>query len=222
MTIFAITLFVLLTFPIISFFIVRGTKNKPQIRKRIIRTLVCLHFISIFGLITHISTTSLEIDWILLMSIYLTLCILLWLGVFFNNIVIRILSILFMVCTFGSGYIFGTIGILGLGLIVYEYEPKAVKWLEDGIIYKEKWYGNAISNYRATEVEIYKTIPMLPIIEWRIQNRVYEDDFITIKDETFTVDYNPKEQNIYLSFSKKSENNKYNNWVDTISIAGSK
>ena len=217
MTTWLITLIALWTYPIIGFILVRLTKKKPMLRKNLLWFCAVTVFVSAFGLLTNISTTLIEIDWLILSSVYLTICTLLWLGFELKNKIMKIISVLAMTCVFGIGYISGTIGALGVGFVTAEFTPETEKWLGDGLIYKETTLGNAVSDNRGKRVEIYKTIFWLPIIEWRIENKVYEK-YITIMTSPLTVDYKPDEKKIYLSASMWWENErKQEEWSDTLS-----
>jgi hypothetical protein len=218
MTTWLITLIALWTYPIVSFIVIRLTRNKPKIRKRIIWYLILTNLIAAFGLLTNISTTLKELDWVIVTSFYFTICFLLWLGFQQKNTIVKILSVLVMVCVFGIGYLSGTIGALGVGFVTAEYDTRIEMWLGDGIIYKETTLGNAVSDYRGKRVEIYKTIPWLPLIEWRTEKKVYKN-YITYMTSPLTVKYKPEEKKIYLSASMWWQNeHKQVEWSDTLSI----
>lgn len=120
-----------------------------------------------------------------------------------------------MAFTFGLGYISGTVGALGVGFVVAEYDTDTEKWLGDGLIYKETSLGNAISDYRGKRVEIYKTISWFPILEWRTQKKEYFN-LITYGNK-LTVEYKPTENKIFLSTSMLWGKDKHTeNWADTL------
>jgi hypothetical protein len=216
MTTFLITLISLWSFPIVGFFIYYLTKKRIPIRKKILTILLITNLLAVFGLLTNISTTLIELDWIIVSSLYLTVCALLWVSNGLKNKIIKTISVIAMVCIFGLGYFSGTAGVLGVGFITAEYTPEVEKWLGNGIIYKETPLGNAVSDYRGKRVEVFKTIPWLPIIEWRITNKVYEE-YITIMTTPLTINYRPDEQKIYLSASMWWEKeHKQQEWSDTI------
>jgi len=218
MTAWLIILIALWTYPIISFIVLRLTRNKPELRKQLVWFCIISNLIAVFGLLTNISTTLKEFDWIVLTSFYFTTCLLLWLGFELKNKIFKVLSVLAMICVFGIGYISGTIGALGVGFVTAEYNPKAEMWMGDGIIYKETGLGNAVSDYRGKRVEIYRTIRWFPLIEWRIKNKVYEK-YITIMQSPLTVNYRPVEKKIYLAASMWWEReHKQIEWADTLSI----
>lgn len=218
MTAWVIILFALWTFPVISFYMVKLTEKKKHIRNRIILLCVFLNSVAAFGLLTNISATLKEIDWLIVTSIYFTICILLWLGFYQKKKIVKISALIIMVCIFAIGYISGTVGALGVGFVTAEYEPSVEKWLGDGFIYKETSLGNAVSDYRGKRVEIFRTIPWLPVIEWRVQNKVYQN-YVAILTNPLTVEYKQSEKKIYLSASMWWENErKQEEWADTLSI----
>jgi len=123
-----------------------------------------------------------------------------------------------MVLVFGVGYLSGTIGALGVGFVVGEYDTEYEEWLGGGIIYKESTLGNAVSDHRGKKVEIYKTISWLPLIEWRREVKEYKE-YITIMTTPLTIDYKPENNKIYLSASMWWEHDKKNiTWADTLII----
>lgn len=216
MTTWIITIITLLTFPIIGFSIFSLTKNKIDIRNKVLWILFAADLFAIAGLLTNVSTTLTELDWIIVSSLYLTICTLLWIAFGLKNKIIKAISILVMICVLGLSYLSGTIGALGLRFITAEYTPEIEQWLGNGIIYKETSLGNAISDYRGKRVEIFQTISWLPIIEWRVTSKVYET-YITIMTTPLTVNYKPNEDKIYLSASMWWENeHKQQEWSDTL------
>ena len=213
-----ITLICLWTFPIISFFIFYLTKNRIDTRTKILRTLFILNCFAVFGLLTNISTTSTEIDWIILSTLYLTICTLFWLLFGLKNKVLKALAVIIMVFVFGLNYLSATVGILGVGFITSDYTPEVEKWLGNGIIYKEMPLGNAVSDYRGKRVEVFKTIPWFPVFEWRIANKTYES-YITVATTPLTINYKKDEQKIYLSASMWWESErKQEQWLDTLNL----
>ena len=132
--------------------------------------------------------------------------------------ILKIIGAVSMVIVFGLGYLSGTIGALGVGFIINEYETEYEKWLGNGIIYKERLLGNAVSDERGKKVELYRTISWLPIIEWRIQTETYTTYLRCVSTPT-EINYQPQEKKVYLSGSIWSEyDKKYINWNDTIDV----
>ena len=122
-----------------------------------------------------------------------------------------------MFVVFGLGYFSATAGILGIGLVIEQYETDREIWLGNGLIYKENSLGNAISDYRGKEVEVYKTFSWLPIIEWRINDKSYYNVITYLNP--LTVDYKPNEHKIYLSATMQwGKDKKIVNWSDTLNL----
>lgn len=122
---------------------------------------------------------------------------------------------MFMLGTFGIGYLSGTLGILGVGFIVADFEFDAEKKLSNGIIYREHSIGNAISDYRGTRVEIYKTVAWLPIFEYQIIQKEYYD--VIAYPNEIKVSYEPNKHIVHLSATIISLNDgrkeKWNNSI---------
>jgi hypothetical protein len=160
-------------YPVIAFYLVKGTRDKLELRKKIIVTVIGVSLTAVFGLITGISTTSLEIDAVFVTSFYLLISLGLWTGIQGRLKLIRMTCIALSILIFSLGYFMGTIGALGIGFIAGSFESSCVKRYDNGIIYKERPIGNAFTDLKGKEVEIYKTIGWLPIIEWRLTDRKY-------------------------------------------------
>ncbi|MDI9311325.1 MAG: hypothetical protein QM535_14030 [Limnohabitans sp.] len=214
---FYITLISLWTYPIIALFIIGFTEKKFIVRKKIILISFIVSIITLIGILSNISTTFSEFDWILVTSIYFTTSLLLWWMYSNKRIIIKSAGILLMILIFGLGYLSSTIGALGLGFVTGEYSTDTEKWFDNGIIYKEYSLGNTISDYRGKRIEIYKTIPWLPIIEWQVQHKEYYN-FITSL-HPLKIDYRQNENKIYLSTSTSlREENNTKTWADTLTI----
>ena len=174
--------------------------------------------LALFGMMTNISTTLSAIDWILVSSIYLTIALLLGWTQFQPRKWIEIIGIVLMFLVYGIGYLSGTVGILGVGFIIGEFETSNEIWLKDGLIYKEIPLGNAIADYRGKRVEIYKTISWLPLIEWRINKKEYINVLPNL--DKLNVEYSEKERKIYLNTSRTwGKDNHIESWADTLTLS---
>lgn len=217
LTPWAIILFALWAYPVISLIILWQTKNKPAVRKGVFYVTFILTGISLLGLLTNISTTLSVIDWILVTSIYLSVSLVLWWTQFQTKKLLKISGVIIMVFIFGIGYISGSIGALGIGFVVATEEPVSEKWLGDGLIYKQFSQGIAFDEKRGVRVEIYKTIPWMPIIEWQAQKKEYENRLI--RDNKINVDYNPTDKRLYLSATLfLSDDKNSESWSDTLTL----
>lgn len=213
-----IIIFGLWIYPIAGVLLFYLTKNNPKIQKRIVYIVFLFSGITILGLLTNISTTITTLDWILVSSIYLTISLVLWWTQFQQNKFLKIIGLIALSLVFGIGYLSGTVGALGVGFVVAEFDSDTEVWLGDGYIYKESSLGNAISDYRGKRVEIYKTFSWLPIIEYRSQKKEYYN--IVTYCNKLNLDYKPKENKLYLSASMNwGKEKQIQNWADTLILS---
>jgi len=171
--------------------------------------------IAILGLLTKFSTTITELDWIIITLPFLAGIILLWWTQFQKNRIIKITGIIAMVLVFSVGYFSGTVGILGVGFVVGEFETNNEIWFDNGLIYKETSLGNAISDYRGKRIEINRTIKWLPLIEWQILSKEYFD-FLAYGQQLNVVYDKPKNE-FLLSAKEQLQDSTYY-WNDTIRL----
>lgn len=214
------TLIILLSlwvYPILSLVLLQLTKDRRQIRKRMWRISFVLSGLAIFGFYTNISTTLSEIDWLIVSSLYFTISLILWWTQFQYNRFLKAAGILGMAFMFAAGYFAGTAGALGVSFSVHEMETTTEQWLDDGIIYKEVTLGNAISDYRGKRVEIYRTVPFFPFVEWRTQKKEYFDS--SVYRNPLIVDYRLPENKLYLSAIKLQKLDMRKAWGDTLTLA---
>ncbi|QNR83599.1 hypothetical protein H9N25_16810 [Pedobacter riviphilus] len=214
---FSITLVALWAYPILSLIFFALTKNKPKTRQWVVKISIILTVLTTLALVFKLSTISIMVNWLLVSGFYLYLSLILWWSQFQPNKFLKIIGTLLMISTFGIGYLSGTLGILGVGFIVADFEADAEKKLSDDIIYRERSIGNAISDYRGTRVEIYKTVAWLPVFEYRITQKEYYN-VITYPNE-IKVNYEPNKHIIHLSahiFSLK--NGGREKWSDSIKL----
>lgn len=201
MTIFLIILFALWVYPLISFIVIRQTRNKQKLRKWILYVSFTLTGLTLLGLLTGVSTTSSIFDWLMVSNIYLSITHVLCWALFESNKLLNIVSFIAITCIYGVGFTYGSAGAVVIGFVISDYETKKEEWFDGGIIYKEFLVGNVIAQVRGRRVEIYKTLSWLPIIEWRKQKKEYFN-FVTVFHE-FTINYEPNKQIIYLSIGEK-------------------
>jgi len=142
--------------------------------------------IIVVGLLTKISTASIEVNWIILAILHLAICFFLWVGRQQNNKIVNVVSVLVMVVVFGIGYLLSTIGILGLGFITAEYEPSKCLRINNSTVYKEYGVGNATTSWGGTRVCLYTNFSWFPFFE----RQFFEKGYIGGPDE------NKNEKNI--------------------------
>lgn len=205
------------TYPIIAYFVLRLTTKNTRLRKNIFIVCAIAAALTTFSLLSNISTTLPELDWLVLTSLYFLLCIMFWWTQFQQNRFVKIIGIISMVIVFGLGYLSGTIGALGVGFVSAEYETDREIWLGDGFIYKESSLGNAVSDYRGKRVEIYKTLRWLPILEWPIKDTSYYNVITYLNP--LKVEYKPNEKKVCLSTSMHSlKDERPYFWTDTLNL----
>lgn len=217
MDIWLILLIGLWAYPILSFILLKWTVDKPNVRKWIFYVAFIMSGFSMLGYLTNISTTLSELDWVFISSNYFSISLVLWWTQFQKNKLLKISGVVIMLFTFGIGYLSGTVGALGVGFVVSDYVPETEKWLGDGLIYKECNIGNATTDYRGKQVEIFKTIQWLPIIEWRTQQREYHNTILLSNE--LTLNYEAAKGRIILSAKSLSDKNRQpQTWVDTLAL----
>lgn len=203
------------TYPLIGLVLMRLANNRTTLKKRLLLVSLLVSALSLFCLAVNISTTCSILDWIIATSTYFTISLLLWWTQFQYNKLLKYAGIVAMVVVFGIGYFSSTVGALGVGFVVAEYDTDTEQWLGEGLIYKESTLGNAISDYRGKRVEIFRTISWLPIIEWRIQKKDYFT--LGLYANKVNATYKPQENQIYLSISKSSEQDSLAiSWSDSL------
>jgi hypothetical protein len=212
---FLTILIALWTYPIIGFLLFKLTKKRIGLRKEIFKVIFIISGIAILGLLTKFSTTNAELDWIIITLPFLAVIILLWWTQFQTNRIIKITGIIAMVLVFSVGYFSGTVGILGVGFVVGEFETNNEIWFDNGLIYKETSLGNAISDYRGKRIEINRTIKWLPLIEWQILSKEYFD-FLAYGQQLNVVYDKPKNE-FLLSAKEQLQDSTYY-WTDTIRL----
>lgn len=210
-----IVIIVLWVYPILGLALFLLTKNKQALRLKTIKIIGLLSLIVILGLYLGISFTSSLIDWILVTSPLLFLCLIAWWSQFQKNELLKVFGKFGLVILFFLCFLSGSVGILGMGFVTAEYETDEELWLEDGIIFKELYLGNALSNHRIKRLEINKTIPWFPIIEWRLVTKEYNN--FAIFADPLTVNYDKQNKQLFLSLEKPWRDTTYY-WADTILI----
>lgn len=212
---FIIILVAIWTYPILGFLLFRFTKPDEVIRKRIIGIVAGISITAVIGYLVNISTTSTEFDWLFFTIPYLLISIFLWWAFYQKSKAIKSLAVFGMALIFGLGYFLGSVGILGIGLGIGDYQTDAETWYDNGFIYKETSLGNAIADYRGKRVEISKTIPWLPILEWEVKTKKYFGR--AVYKNRLEVEFNSNKKEFYLStIDQFKDSTEF--WTDTLKI----
>jgi len=212
---FIIILVAIWAYPILGFLLFRFTKPEQVIRKRIVAFAIGLSIIAVVGYLVKVSTTSTVLDWLFFTIPYLLISIFLWWTFYHNTKAIKFLGILGMVLIFGVGYLSGSVGILGIGLGIGDYQTDTETCYDNGFIYKETSLGNAIADYRGKRVEISKTIPWFPILEWEVETKEYFGR--AVYKNRLEVEFNSDKKEFYLStIDQFKDSTEF--WTDTLKI----
>jgi len=212
---FIIILVAIWTYPIIGFLLFRFTKTNEIIRNRIIGTVTGISITAVIGYLVNVSSTSTELDWLFFTIPYLLISIFLWWAFYHNTKAIKSLAVFGMALIFGLGYFLGSVGILGIGLGIGDYQTDSETWYDNGFIYKETSLGNAIADYRGKRVEISNTIPWLPILEWEVETKEYFGR--AVYKNRLEVEFNSDKKEFYLStIDQFIDSTEF--WTDTLKI----
>lgn len=128
-----------------------------------------------------------------------------------------VLGVIQAIFVIAPGYLLGSAGLLGLGFIMADYDVEREIKIDNALIYKESSMGNAISDYRGTRVEVFKTVPWCPVIEWRLCKKEYFEEVDINEKMNFYFD--SKKQEIILYQGRFNKNRKILEvWSDTLSL----
>lgn len=217
MSLFFIVLGALYIYPIIGYFLLYFTRNKPRLIKQFLGISIAVSTLTALSLWLKFSTTFTTVNWLLLTTFYLTAALILWWTQFQPLKWLKIIGTILMIFTFGIGYLSSSLGILGVGFAVASYENSVEKQLGHGLTYKDQILGNALTDYRGKRIEVYKTVSWLPIFEYRILEKEYDEVLTYLKE--LTVKYEPAQHKIYLSTAAQwGEDGKMKRWSDTIEV----
>lgn len=153
-------------FPVIAIIAIRKCWPNKAIIKRLLGIFTISSVVVIACMSLGISTSFSALNWIAFCSIYLTINLWLCTGCKHPNkwvkTPIKILTLI--ICA--VGYLAGSIGVLGIGLVVGGYEPVAQQKVTSHIIYREYSLGNALTEGRGSRMSLYRTYFWLPFIEY--------------------------------------------------------
>ena len=148
---FITTAIALLIYPFLGNIVVK-TFSRRENKTKTIKWITGIALLVVMSFHFKISTIVPLLDWILITLPFLSISCLLWLTQYQSRKIIKIVSVISMIIVFGIGYILSTIGLLGLGFIVAEYEPNRRIKLSANLEYRETWLGNALSDHRGKEI----------------------------------------------------------------------
>lgn len=218
MSAFIIVIFAFWFYPLLAYTAIRATAERPTKRRYLLWTTYLLSGLALLGLSTGITTTSILLDWFLLMSIYASACLLIWIYRMEGGQKEHYLAGIAQLSIFGMGYVFSTAGFLAIGFMVEAHVPTDIRTIDTNLVYKEIPYGNAVSDFRLKRVELTRTLPVLPVLEWSILEKVY-DASDELMAPPFGVYYNQQRQQVCLSASHLSdETHRVETWSDTLDV----
>ena len=209
--------FILLAYPIIAFFIISLTQSNIRLGKIIFFVLLGLTVLVLLASFNRVSTIYLTLNWVLGLTIYLFISVILWWLKFKENIYLKIISVIGIIFVFGFGVFLGL-----FATYTYFIDMPREQKFSDGLIYREYTLGHATTENRGKHVEIYQIVHWLPIIETFVQEKTYnslirynsgEENY----ENKLTVNYAPNTNKIYLSTIIGGRNGK-EKWADTLII----
>ena len=212
-----IVFFVLFAYPIIAFFIISLTQNNIRVRKITFFVLLGITFFVLLALFSRVSTIYLTLNWVLGLTIYLFISVILWWLKFKENIYLKIISVIGIIFVFGFGVFLAL-----FATYTYFIDMPREQQFSDGLIYREYTLGHATTENRGKHIEIYQIVPWLPIIQVFVKEKTY-NHLIRCRDgeenyeNKLTVNYKPNDNKIYLSAVICGRNGK-EKWVDTLKV----
>lgn len=216
MDIFLITLISLWINPLLGFVLARVTKNISRSRRYIILIFAAIFIAQVISIVFDITFTSITVDFIFSSIFYLGICFTIWVIVFHNNKILKVVGIILAVVIFSINYLSGTVGVLGVGFVLYDWETNQEIKLEDNFIYKEVSLGMALDDFRGKRVEIFRQVGFLPIERKIIEKSYYNEIPWSIKK--LNVEYNSETKEVYLLGVDTLKNNEIEYWKDTLII----
>ena len=202
-------------YPVIGLYFLSFTKKRLSLRTKVFKTIAAITGLAVFGLVTNISTTNSDIDWLIVTIPFLMVSLIFWWTQYQKNRTAKNIGLITMIIVFGFSYFISTIGILGVGFVVAEFETDREERFENGLIYKELSIGNAISDYRGKRIEITKTFEWFPLVEWHVQKRKYLN--LIVYGQPLNVNYNAMYNEFYLK-AETQWNDSTLYWSDTIRL----
>jgi hypothetical protein len=189
----------LLLYPVVGHIAVRQSKKFPNIQKKIVWILCIISLLTISGLLTHIITISQNLNWFLVMLVYLTISVLLCLTRYNAKPAIKNVGIILRIVIFGIGYLAATLGFFFVLLASFDLDTDQRKWLTDDLIYKERNIGQGPDpSVKLKKIEVYKSIDLFPILAYRIQAKTYDEWNLPLKQK-LDVSFSEKDQKLYLT-----------------------
>jgi hypothetical protein len=216
MDIWLITLLAMWINPILGFFLIRFLKKRTKHIRWVLIFFASITIVEILSIITKISFKSTTADFIFTSVFYLGVCSSIWILIFNKKSIIKVIGIILAILIFGLNYLSSTIGALGVGFALNNWEPRQEICLGDQLKYKEIPLGMATDDYRGKRIEIYKQVWILPL-ERKILTKEYINEapgYI----KKLEINYNIESKELYLFGADTMRNEEIVYWYDTINI----
>lgn len=218
MTIYLYITITLLTYPVLTYFLVRQTMRSEKIQKRISLVLLTILLLTVIGILTQTITIFANLNYFLATFIYFIVSYFLWLTFIHTDKIAKLLIKISMFSIFSLGGILATLGFFFLLILSTELTPIQDIWVADNLIYKERNIGSGPDpSVRLKRIEVYKTYDWCPIIAQRIQNKEY-DDWEGNLGTLLETKYNVETKKLYLTNSMLNLSDKYKRWTDSLKI----
>jgi len=177
MSMFSVILIALWLYPILAVIVIKGTKRYPHLRKKIaIISSGSALFITL-SMIVGISTRSSVFDCLVASTIYLSLLLVLLSIYSSKHQLLKIISGFILIFVLVIGYISGSVGLLGVGLILNDFQIERTIYLTNDIVFKQYNLGSAPGYYRGIKVSVAKRPIWLPFLEYEAFNKKYDRVF---------------------------------------------
>lgn len=177
MGMFSIILIALWLYPLLALFVINRTKRYLHLRKKVLLISSGSALLILLSMIIGISTRSLAIDCFLASTIYLSLLLLLLHIYSLKNQLVKVLSGFILIGILVIGYVSGSVGLLGVGLILNDFKVDRTIYLTNDLAFKQYDLGSAPGNYRGIKVSIVKRPIWLPGLEYEVFNKKYDRVF---------------------------------------------
>jgi hypothetical protein len=217
MSILNITLIALWINPILGYFIIWKSNKSDPFKNSLLRFFGVFSFILVLAFTTGISFTSINADFIFLSFFHLGICVGVWAILARSNKYLLYLGRFIAFFIFGINYLTCSIGSLGLGFGLQNFECINKIELTKNLIYKEYSLGNGLTDYRGVRIEIYKKLTPLPL------ERKVQEDIVHIAEYSgytheIDIQYDSEKRYLYIQGTDRFVNSEYKFWNNTIKI----
>ena len=165
MSLFVIAVVALWVYPFLTFWLIK----KLKVSKNSFLSLTITSIIIVFFTLIKFSTISYFVDWLLFSVVIFTAWLWIWRGWNEGRRAYQILSKLIGIPLVMFNLFVGTVGVLGILMVISDIKPSSIKKLNNGLIYKE--YLNGMLDSSNKMVKLYQ--PVLYLFEWEKDHKKY-------------------------------------------------